>query len=152
MSNSQQQNLLQLAEQFADAVWPLIESWSDFAKQTTGGPLMSALDQIGLQLTYVQGSLPVKQHLQLIGNARKGLLTVDFYLKRALRRGLLDTVQADALRAQLKDLAQRLDQHTQTVVDATNKKIAEDKEKKSTSTQSGEEPSSVGAGESSTSH
>lgn len=121
-------NPSQPAEQLADALWRIAEGWNDFARTSIAVPLMRALDGIGLQLALTRGRTTVKQYLQYIANARKGIVPVDFYLQRAARRGVLEPAQAEQFRAQLIALTQVLDQHAQSIVQATNKKIAEQKQ------------------------
>ena len=127
-ASSQVNNPRRLAEQLADALWRIAEGWNDFARTSLAVPLMRALDGIGLQLALTRGRTTVKQYLQYIANAQKGIVPVDFYLQRAARRGVLEPAQAEQFRAQLIALAQVLDQHAQSIVQATNKKIAEQKQ------------------------
>lgn len=128
-ANSQTPNPIQMAEQITDALWHLTQGWSDFAKTTVAHPWLQAMDSAALQLAFTLGRTTVKQHMQHLSNARKALIPVDYYLKRAHKRGLIEQLQADELRAQLTALAQRLDQHAQTVVQATNQKVAEQQAK-----------------------
>jgi hypothetical protein len=127
-TETQTQNPTQIADQLADTLWSLTEHWNDHAKHVIGLPLMHTIDHIGLQLALTQGRTTVKQHLQHIANARKGLAPMDYYLQRAAKRGLIDAAQVESLRAQMIALAQRLDQHAKGIVQATNQKIAEQKQ------------------------
>lgn len=127
-TEAQAQNPAQLADQLIEALWTMTESWNDHAKHVIGLPLMHAADQIGLQLALTQGRTTVKQHLQHIANARKALAPMDYYLQRAAKRGLVESAQAESLRTQMIALAQRLDQHAKGIVQATNQKIAEQKQ------------------------
>lgn len=127
-ASSHVNNPWQPAEQLADALWRIAEGWNDFARTSLAVPLMRALDDVGLQLALTRGRTTVKQYLQYIANARKGIVPVDFYLQRAAKRGVLEPAQAEQFRAQLIALAQMLDQHAQSIVQATNKKIAEQKQ------------------------
>ena len=118
-------NSIQIAEQLASDLWQLAETWTDFAKTTMAIPLTRAMDEIGLQLRYTLGRTPIKQHLQHLENARKTLISVDYYLQLAQKRGLVETDHAKRLRSQMINLAQQLDRYRQAVVQATNQKIAE---------------------------
>lgn len=139
-SNTQQKGSTpnQMADQLADTVWKIKEEWGEFARSSVGLPPTRAVDGIGLQLAISLGRKPVKKHLQHISNARKHLTPASYWLQRATARGLIGQ---EPFR-QLADLAKRLDQHAQTVVEATNEKIAEQqqnqKETKETETASAE--------------
>lgn len=127
--NTQAPNPIQMAEQISDTLWHLAQGWNDFAKTTVAHPWLQAMDSVALQLAFTLGRTTVKQHMQHLSNARKALIPVDYYLQRALKRGLIEQPQVDELRAQLTALAQRLDQHAQTVMQATNKKVTEQQTK-----------------------
>jgi len=116
-------NHIQITEQLADSLWLITETWNDFARATVAVPLTRAMDDIGLQLRLTLGRTPIKQHLQHIENALRALIPVEYYLQRAHRRGLIEAGQAEQLRSQMINLAQRLDQHRVTIVQATNQKI-----------------------------
>ncbi|MDH5786322.1 MAG: four helix bundle protein [Chromatiales bacterium] len=127
--NTQAPNPIQMAEQITDTLWHLTQDWNDFAKSTVAHPWLQAMDSAALQLAFTLGRTTVKQHMQHLSNARKGLVPVDYYLQRALKCGLIEQPQADELHAQLTALAQRLDQHAQTVVQSANQKVAEQETK-----------------------
>ena len=119
-------NPIQLSEQLADSLWRLTEAWNDYAKTTIAVPLLRAMDEIGLQLRFTLGQLPLKQHLQHFENARRALIPVEYYLQQAHRRGLMESDRLESFRKELINLAQRLDQHRQAIVQAANK-LAEQK-------------------------
>lgn len=127
-------NSAQIVEQLADSLWNITEGWSDHAKQVIGYPLLHAIDSIGVQLAFTIGRTTVKQHLQHITNARKALIPVDYYLKRATKQGLIEQSQAEQIRVTMVDLAKQLDQHAKTIVRETNKKIAEQKQRQENQT------------------
>ncbi len=133
---------LQIAEHLADSLWRMTETWNDFAKTTMAIPLIHAMDEVGLQLRLTLGRTPIKQHLQYIENARRALVPVDYYLQRAHQRGSIETVHAEQLRSRMIELAQRLDQHRLSIIQATNQKIAERKqqEKKAKAAQAEKNP------------
>ena len=80
-----------------------------------------------MQLAMSLGRNSVKEHLGRISSARKGLTPASYWLQRAMKRGLVTEEQAEGLRAQLVALANRLDEHAQTVVQETNRKIEDKK-------------------------
>ena len=129
--NTQQQgiNPNHIADQLADTIWKTTAEWGEFAKSSVGLPLTRAVDGIGMQLAMSLGRKSVKEHLQHVSNARKNLTPASYWLQRATTRGLIDQVKAKELVEQMARLAKHLDQHAQTVVQATNEKIAEQKQK-----------------------
>ncbi len=140
---TQQPNPNQLTEQLTDAIWRITETWNEYAKAVIATPLMRAVDDIGLQLALTQGRSTVRQHLQHISNARKALVPANYYLQRATLRGLIEPDKAEQLHAQMTTLARRLDMHSQAIVQATNKRISEQKPqeaKKAKSAQKSDEP------------
>ena len=128
-TQKQAQTPNQMAEQLADSLWKTTAEWGEFAKSSIALPLMRAVDAIGLQLAMSLGRKQVKEHMQHVGNARKSLTPASYWLQRAIQRGLIDQAQAEHFQAQMKTLAKRLDEHAQTVVQAANEKIAEQKTK-----------------------
>jgi 23S rRNA-intervening sequence protein len=133
---------IQIAEQLADKLWRLTEAWNDFARTTVAVPLTRAMDDIGLQLRFTLGRTPVKQHLQHIENARGYLISADYYLQRAHKRGLMESTHVDQLRGGMIELARRLERHSQAIVQAAHQKIAEKKlrENKDKAAQNGKNP------------
>lgn len=133
MKNSEvettQPSLYQVSEHVANTLWHITESWNEYAKVTMATPLMRALDSVGLQLAHTRGRTTVKQHLQHINNARKTLVSADYYLRRAIQRGLIESSSGEQLHVQLLNLAQRIDQHSQDIVKAANQKISEQNQK-----------------------
>ena len=130
--NNQQKTPNQIADQLADSIWKITAEWDDFAKSSVGVPLGHAVDSVGLHLAMSLGQKSVKEHLQHIANARKNLTPASYWLQRALSRGLIEQDKAKQLAEQMEYLAKRLDQHAQTVIKATNEKIAEQQKQKKT--------------------
>lgn len=124
-SESQQPSMQQIVEHVANTLWRITETWNDYAKFAIAIPLMQALDGVGLQLAHTRGRTTVKQHLQYISNARKTLVSADYYLGRAIQRGLVELSLGGQLHAQMINLAQRIDQHSQAIVRAANQRVAE---------------------------
>ncbi len=129
-AGTQQPNLYQVSEGIANTLWRMTETWSEYAKVTMATPLMRALDSIGLQLAHTRGRTTVKQHLQHVSNARKTLVSADYYLRRAIQRGLIEPSLGEQMHVQLLNLAQRIDQHSQAIVKAANQKISEQEQQK----------------------
>jgi four helix bundle protein len=131
-NNTQQQSTVnpnQIADQLADTLWKLTAEWGEFAKSSVGLPLTRAVDGIGMQLAMSLGRKSVKEHLQHVANARKNLTPASYWLQRANMRGLIEQDKAKELAEQMAQLAKHLDQHAQTVMKATNEKIAEEQQK-----------------------
>ncbi len=129
ITQQENNNPNQLADQLADSLWKITAEWGEFAKSSVGLPLTRAVDGIGIQLAMSLGRKAVKEHLQHVTNARKNLTPASYWLQRAASRGLIDQDQNKELVEQMAQLAKHLDQHVQTVVQATNEKIAEQEEK-----------------------
>lgn len=124
--NSHLLHAVRLAEQLANELWSVAAGWDEFARINLALPMIRAADNIGLQLALTRGRSPIQQHLRHISNARKALLPVDYYLQRAKQRGLMEATLADQCHALTRTLAQRLDQHTQSIIQAT--KLAQQKQ------------------------
>jgi len=139
-TNNQSQNNVnpnKMADQLADAIWKTTAEWGEFAKSSVGLPLTRAVDGIGMQLAMSLGRKSVKEHLQHVSNARKGLTPASYWLQRAGNRGLVDQETVKQLAEQMAQLAKYLDQHAQTVVQATNEKIAEQQKETKTNAEAG---------------
>jgi|GEM_PF-3527567 len=117
--NERQQHLAaanRQAEQLADGVWALTAEWGEFAKSSIGLALTQTVDAVGLNLLMSLGPKSVKDHMQAILRARNSLTPASYWLQRAIKRGLIAPLEGQKLNAQMTELAECLDQHTQSVL------------------------------------
>lgn len=119
---------IQLTEHLADGLWQLTGAWNEYAKNAMGVPLLRAMDEVGLQLRCTLGRTPIGRHLQHIENARRLLIPVGYYLRLARKRGLVERKLVENLQGQLFELAQHLNRQRQAIVQAVNRRIAEQKQ------------------------
>jgi len=128
MENERQQHITaanRQAEQLADRLWTLTAEWGEFAKSSIGLPLTQAADAIGLNLLMSLGHKSVQEHMQYIAHARKRLAPASYWLQRAVKRGLVDPADAQKINAQMTELARRLDQYAQSVLQFSRQSAAQ---------------------------
>ncbi len=126
--NERQQHITaanQQAEALADRLWTLTAEWGEFAKSGIGLPLIQAVDAIGLNLLMSLGHKSVQEHMQYISHARKRLAPASYWLQRAVKRGLVDSVDAQKINTQITELARHLDQYVQLVLQFSRQTAAQ---------------------------
>lgn len=98
----------QLAEQLADLVWDIVMSWPVFARNTIGEQLVDAVDSVGANIAEGAGRGTFKENRRFIHIARGSLYETKHFLRRAYRRRVLSTEHVATLKANLDELAPRL--------------------------------------------
>jgi four helix bundle protein len=100
----EQLRVYKLAEQLADEVWDVVNTWDRLAKYTVGTQLIDAADSIGANIAEGAGRGSFQDNRRFARIARGSLYEVKHWLRRAYRRKFL----ADAQISRLKPLVDRL--------------------------------------------
>ncbi len=100
--------VLQLAEQIADAIWQRVVKWDSFAKNTVGRQLARSADSIGANIAEAYGRFHYGEKSQFLYYARGSIFETKFWLNRCVQRHLLETGEAQQCLEKLTELAKRL--------------------------------------------
>jgi len=96
------------AEELADAIWDIAVDWPEFPRRSVGLQLVRAADSIGANISEGHGRHHVADVCKFLYYARASLRETKFWLRRAVRRRLMDQATFDQLDQQLEHLAREL--------------------------------------------
>ena len=94
----------QVAEELADALWPIARGWDYFAQNTVGLQIVRAADSIGANIAEGTGKKSFQDNRRYVRMARGSLYETQHWLRRAYRRKLLTAREI----AQIQPLVERL--------------------------------------------
>jgi four helix bundle protein len=106
----EEKRIYQRAEKLADSVWELIISWEWFAKKVVGLQLARAADSIGANIAEAGGRFHPNDVRNFFYFARGSLRETKYWLRRALKRGLLAADQFALLDAELEQISREVNQ------------------------------------------
>ena len=73
-----------------DEVWEMVKLWNFFEKDTVGKQWVRAVDSIGANIAEGFGRFYFGEKIKFYYYARGSVLEVQFWIKRACNRGLVD--------------------------------------------------------------
>jgi four helix bundle protein len=95
-------------EQIADQVWQIVVSWSEFARNTTGRQLVRAIDSVGANLCEGDGRYSDSEAIHFFVIARGSLREASYFLRTAVRRGLVAESEGQRLVEQIDEVRRML--------------------------------------------
>ena len=100
--------IYQRAEELGDRVWDLVITWQWFALKTVGLQLARAVDSIGANIAEAGGRFHPYDVRNFLYYARGSLRETKFWLRRAVRRRLMNEEDFSGLDAELEQLAREI--------------------------------------------
>jgi four helix bundle protein len=94
----------QVAEELADALWPIMLGWDSIAQYTVGQQMVRAADSIGANIAEGTGRKSFQDNRRYVRIARGSLYETQHWLRRAFKRKLLTSTQV----GQIQPLVDRL--------------------------------------------
>lgn len=88
---SEELRILALANEISDLIWDDVSTKDWFAKSTIGTQIVRSADSIGANIAESQGRISVKETLQFLYYSRGSIQELRFWLKKALKRGVVRT-------------------------------------------------------------
>jgi four helix bundle protein len=104
-----------LSEKLADEVWTVVTSWEQFAKTTVGRQMVRAADSVGANIAEGSGRRSFQDNRRFVRMARGSLNETKHWLRRAYRRGLLNTEDIKRIRPIIDELAPKLNAYLQSI-------------------------------------
>jgi four helix bundle protein len=98
------------AEDLADRIWELVIAWDWFAKRVVGDQLARAADSIGANVAEAGGRFHPKDVRNFLYHSRGSLRETKYWLRRALKRGLIGPETAALLDADLEQIAKEINE------------------------------------------
>ncbi len=114
-SNFQKLHVYGLAERLADTIWETVVGWERFAKDTVGKQLVRAADSVGANIAEGSARGTFQDNRRFVRIARGSLSEVQHWLRRAFRRGLLRSEDAEVLSVLVNELAPRLNAYLKSI-------------------------------------
>jgi four helix bundle protein len=97
--------LLNNAETVCDTIWQLVQTWNKFSKDTVGAQLVRAADSIGANVAESYGRFHYGEKTQFLYYARGSVYETKYWIRRAVKRGLIPVEKAQSFARQLDRIA-----------------------------------------------
>lgn len=107
-TNFEKLDVYRLSEKLADIVWTIVYCWDAFAKNTIGIQLVRASDSIGANIAEGTGRGSANENKRFAKIARGSLFETKHWLRRAVKRELLNTKQIEKIKLIIDELSPRL--------------------------------------------
>ena len=104
-----------LAEELADAVWPIVLGWDGLARDTVGKQLIRAADSIGANIAEGSGRHSPNDNRRFVRIARGSFLETQHWLRRAFTRKLISPEQTELLRDIIERLSPMLNSYLRSI-------------------------------------
>ena len=107
-TNFETLRVYELAEALEGAIWDIVMVWKVFARDTVGRQLVRSADSIGANIAEGSGRGSARNNRRFVHMARGSLYETKHWLRRAFKRGLLNSEQTDSLRQTIDELTRTL--------------------------------------------
>ena len=109
-----------LSEELSDAVWQIVSTWASLARDTVGKQLVRSADSIGANIAEGHGRGSYQDNRRFIRISRGSLNETRHWLRRAFKRDLLTTADADRLKSLLDNLGPQLNAYLKSIGPSAN--------------------------------
>jgi four helix bundle protein len=114
-SNFVQLRVYRASEELCDRVWVIVMRWNWFARATVGRQLVRAADSIGANIAEGTGRGSYLDNRRFVLIARGSLYETQHWLRRAVRRNLLNEDEIKELSRIVDDLAPMLNAYLNSI-------------------------------------
>jgi four helix bundle protein len=104
-----------LSEELSDMIWNIILEWDYFAKDTIGKQLVKASDSIAANIAEGYGRYHFKENKNFCYFARGSLEETKTWLRKSIRRGLIDKSKHQELFNIIKKLPKLLNSYIKSI-------------------------------------
>ena len=111
----------QLAEQLADRIWDMVQTWPNLARDTLGKQIVRSADSIGANIAEGSGRGTYQDNRRFVRIARGSLYETRHWLRRAYRRQLLPPDQIDAMKSMIDELGPKLNAYLRSIGTSNDK-------------------------------
>ena len=105
----------QLAEQLADRIWDMVQTWPILARDTLGKKIVRSADSIGANIAEGSGRGTYQDNRRFIRMARGSLYETRHWLRRAFRRKLLTSDQTELMKTMIDELGPKLNAYLRSI-------------------------------------
>jgi four helix bundle protein len=107
--------IFQLAEKLCDEIWDIATSWRYFEKNTVGMQLVKAADSIGANIAEGAGRGTPKDNQRFVRISRGSLNETKYWIRRAIRRNLINEEQSAYLKELIDELGPSLNAYLKSI-------------------------------------
>jgi four helix bundle protein len=104
-----------LSEELSDMIWDIVLEWNYFAKDTIGKQLVKASDSIAANIAEGYGRYHFKENKNFCYFARGSLEETKTWLRKSIRRGLIDKSKHQELFNIIKKLPKLLNSYIKSI-------------------------------------
>ena len=104
-----------LSEEISDMIWKIVLEWDYFAKDTIGKQLVKASDSIAANIAEGYGRYHFKENNNFCYFARGSLEETKTWLRKNIRRGLIDRSKYQELFDIIKKLPKLLNSYIKSI-------------------------------------
>jgi four helix bundle protein len=105
----------QLSEKLSDFIWNIVINWDYFAKDTIGKQLVKASDSISANIAEGYGRYHYKDNKNFCYFARGSLEETKTWLRKSIRRGLINQTKNQELFDIVKKLPKLLNSYIRSI-------------------------------------
>ncbi len=107
--------VFQLAEKLCDEIWSIVLPWRYFEKNTVGLQLVKAADSIGANIAEGAGRGTPKENKRFVRISRGSLNETKYWIRRAIRRSLINDEKGAFLREMIDELGPSLNAYLKSI-------------------------------------
>ena len=107
--------VFQLAEQLADEIWDIVNTWKYFEKITVGQQWVDAADSVGANIAEGAGRGTPKENQRFIRISRGSFIETKYGLRRAKRRKLVNADQVAKLQPLIDQIGPSLNAYMKSI-------------------------------------
>jgi four helix bundle protein len=120
-TNFESLDIYALSEKVADKIWNIASKWPILAQRTVGEQVIRSADSIGANIAEGSGRGTPTDNRRFLRMARGSLYETRHWLRRALKRDLLDKEQTDELSSLIAELTPKLNAYIRKVNESVGK-------------------------------
>jgi four helix bundle protein len=114
-TNFEKLDVYKLSENLADIIWDIVKEWDSFSKNSVGMQLVRACDSIGANIAEGTGKGSAGDNKRFARIARGSLFESKHWLRRALKRNLLNKDQIEQIKKIIDELGPRLSAYINSI-------------------------------------
>lgn len=120
-TNFEKLDVYKLSEKLADLIWNIVIRWNLLAQDTVGKQLIRSCDSIGANVAEGTGRGSSNENKRFARIARGSLFETKHWLRRALKRNLLNKKNIDEIKLIIDELSPRLSAYINSIKTTNNR-------------------------------
>lgn len=104
-----------LSEDLSDLIWEMVVQWDAFSKDTIGKQLVRSADSIGANIAEGHGKYSYADNKRYVRIARGSLNETKHFLRRALKRKLINKQHESELKLLIDNLSPKLNAYLNSI-------------------------------------